>query len=111
MLKTNLFRASPDYAQTKLSVHYNRSVIRGWTVWTARWIYSVSVNALLLTPVVLAAQSTLSNPVQQHIEKAEQALRASDKATAQREYNEILKLDPQNAQAWTGLGILLYGLG
>jgi predicted Zn-dependent protease len=32
-------------------------------------------------------------------------------AGAEREYNEILKLDPQNGQALTGLGILLYGAG
>jgi tetratricopeptide (TPR) repeat protein len=43
--------------------------------------------------------------------KAEQSLRAGDMAGAEREYHQILALDPQNSQAWTGLGILLYGSG
>jgi tetratricopeptide (TPR) repeat protein len=43
--------------------------------------------------------------------RAEQSLRAGDLANAEREYHEMLALDPQNSQAWTGLGVLLYGSG
>ena len=45
------------------------------------------------------------------MQKAEQALHANDLAAAEHEYREILALDAKNTQAWTGLGILLYGAG
>src|ERR1035438_2437076 len=80
---------------------------------SARGSQLISLIALLLLPGILSGQapSANANDLQQHIAKAEQALRASDKSAAEREYNEILKIDPQNSQAWTGLGILLYGSG
>lgn len=60
---------------------------------------------------LLAAQSTASDSLAQHMEKAAQALRSNDMAGAEREYRAILAADPQNGQAWTGLGVLLYGEG
>jgi tetratricopeptide (TPR) repeat protein len=60
---------------------------------------------------LLAAQSNSSDPLTQHMEKAEQALRANDMASAEREYRAILAADAQNSEAWTGLGVLLYGSG
>ena len=58
----------------------------------------------------MRAQDT-STQIQQHTAKAESALRANDLATAETEYRKIIALDPANGQAWTGLGILLYGEG
>lgn len=52
-----------------------------------------------------------SGQIQQHREKVESALRAHDLATAETEYRTIIALDPSNDQAWTGLGVLLYGEG
>jgi predicted Zn-dependent protease len=49
--------------------------------------------------------------MQEHREKAEQALRAHDLAGAEREYREMLTIDPRSSSAWTGLGVLLYGSG
>lgn len=60
---------------------------------------------------LLAAQSDPSSPLAQHEQKAAQALRANDMAGAEREYRQILALDAQNGEAWTGLGVLLYGEG
>ena len=82
----------------------------------SRWTRSrqvIAITALLITPCILPGQASPPNTteLQQHISKAVQALRLSDKSAAEREYNEILKIDPQNTQAWTGLGILLYGAG
>jgi cytochrome c-type biogenesis protein CcmH/NrfG len=59
----------------------------------------------------LAAQSNSPDSISQHTQKVEQALRASDRAGAEREYRQIVALDPENGQAWTGLGVLLYGEG
>jgi predicted Zn-dependent protease len=75
-----------------------RSVLLGFTV-------------LLSASCSLSGQSSSDNSLQQHMAKAEQSLRAGDMAGAEREYHQILALDPQNSQAWTGLGILLYGSG
>jgi predicted Zn-dependent protease len=79
-----------------------------------RWVrrnLAIGLTALLTASCQLPAQSAAANLLQQHMEKAEQALRASDLAGAEREYREILALDPANSQAWTGLGVLLYGSG
>jgi predicted Zn-dependent protease len=87
----------------------------GWDM-SSRWTRGsrvISAIALLMIPCILPGQAPPAHAIelQQHISKAEQALRLSDKSAAEREYNEILKIDPQNSQAWTGLGILLYGSG
>jgi tetratricopeptide (TPR) repeat protein len=60
---------------------------------------------------VLRAQSYSAELPKLHVQKAEQALRVNDLVGAEREYRAILALDPQSAQAWTGLGVLLYGSG
>lgn len=64
-----------------------------------------------MTACALAAQENSSDPLAQHREKAAEALRANDMAGAEREYRAILSIDPQNSQAWTGLGVLFYGTG
>jgi len=43
--------------------------------------------------------------------KAEQALRAQDMPEAMKQYRAMLAADPKNSEAWTGLGVLLYGSG
>jgi tetratricopeptide (TPR) repeat protein len=70
----------------------------------------VIVSALLTGSCILLAQSAPVGLLQ-HTQKAEQSLRAGDLAGAEREYRAILALDQQNVQAWTGLGVLLYGSG
>ena len=80
------------------------------TRWARRNLV-VSLAVVLVASCILPGQTSPANSLQQHIGKAEKALRSGDMAGAEREYNEILKLDPQNSQALTGLGILLYGAG
>jgi len=70
-----------------------------------------SVVALLAASSILLGQSAPVDLLQQHTAKAEQALRSGDLAGAEHEYRAILAIDPQNVQAWTGLGVLLYGSG
>jgi tetratricopeptide (TPR) repeat protein len=43
--------------------------------------------------------------------RAEEALRAQDVPTALAEYRAMIAANPQNSQAWTALGVLLYGSG
>jgi predicted Zn-dependent protease len=79
----------------------------GW----ARRSLVVSIAALFIASCMLLGQSNTASLLQLHMGKAEQALRASDLTGAEREYREILAIDPQNSQALTGLGVLLYGSG
>jgi tetratricopeptide (TPR) repeat protein len=80
------------------------------SIWVRRTAV-VSLTALLRASCALLGQTTPANVIQQHRERAEQALRASDLTQAEHEYREILALDPKNSEAWTGLGVLLYGTG
>ena len=52
-----------------------------------------------------------SEPSQTAAARVEQALRNQDHAGAMREYRAMIAADPKNSQAWTGLGVLLYGSG
>jgi tetratricopeptide (TPR) repeat protein len=49
--------------------------------------------------------------IQQHVEAAKRALGQNDLARAEQEYRVILRLDPNNADVSTALGVLLYGSG
>jgi len=69
----------------------------------------IALLSVLLRTVIFAQDIPAS--LASHKEKAEQALRLNDRATAEREFRQILALDPQNAEALTGLGVLLYGEG
>ncbi len=62
--------------------------------------------------LVAQTQATTSTPsVQQQTARVEQALRAQDVDGAMREYRAMVAADPNNSQAWTGMGVLLYGSG
>lgn len=43
--------------------------------------------------------------------RAEQALRAQDLPETMKQYHARVAADPENSEAWTGLGVLLYGSG
>lgn len=49
--------------------------------------------------------------IQQSVAAAQRALSQNDLARAEEEYRAILRLDPNNADAYTALGVLLYGSG
>ena len=77
----------------------------GW----ARSTPAFGSGLALIFCCMLSAQSV--TPLQQHTLKAEEDLRVHDLAGAEHEYRAILALDPVNSEAWTGLGVLLYGSG
>ena len=67
----------------------------------------------VLSPVLSAdaQQSSTASVLQDQTTKVEQSMRAQDNAGAIKEYRAMVAADPQNSQAWTGLGVLLYGSG
>ncbi len=79
----------------------------GWDM-PSRWTrssHAIIAIALLMIPCILPGQAPSANAkqLQQHIAKAEQALRISDKSAAEHEYNEILKSIhkiARHGQAW-----------
>ncbi len=72
-------------------------------------VTSVLLVALLAGPHALRGQDTAQ--IQEHTANAERALLADDLVGAEREYRALLASNPENSEAWTGLGVLLYGSG
>ena len=70
----------------------------------------VVVALLVSTGGIGQAQQT-PGEISTHLERAKNALGTHDLEDASREYAEILKLDPRNVEAYTGLGVSLYGMG
>ncbi len=79
----------------------------GW----ARSIPAFGSGLLLTVCCMVWAQSAPGSPAEQHAQKAEQDLLAHNLTGAEQEYRQILAFDPLNPDAWTGLGVLLYGSG
>jgi predicted Zn-dependent protease len=80
-------------------------------MYEARRKIAAGLISLLTATSLLYGQSSSVGLLQQHREKAEQDLRAHDLAGAEHEYRAMLAIDARNSQAWTGLGVLLYGSG
>ena len=72
-------------------------------------VTSVLLVALLAGPHALRGQDTAQ--IQEHTANAERALLADDLVGDEREYRALLASNPENSEAWTGLGVLLYGSG
>jgi tetratricopeptide (TPR) repeat protein len=70
----------------------------------------VAMGLTWAIPNVLLGQDTAAL-LDQHRERAEQALRADDRPTAEREFRAMLALAPHDSKTLTGLGVLLYGEG
>jgi predicted Zn-dependent protease len=78
-----------------------------------RWLRLMVIASVVvgLSPDSLLCSQNSSVDVAQHKERAEQALHANDRATAEKEFRAMLSIDPKDSEAWTGLGVLLYGSG
>src|SRR5438874_11552824 len=70
------------------------------------WVTCSSL--LLMTSARLGAQTRSSREIEQHYQKAQEALRAKQDAIAIREFREILRLDPRNASAYANLGVIAF---
>src|SRR5262245_40390237 len=75
---------------------------------------SVLAKAVVLIWLGYAASPLAQNrvlTVEQHYQRVRDALAKHDLQRASQEYEEILKLDPQNVEILTAQGMTLYGLG
>jgi predicted Zn-dependent protease len=66
---------------------------------------------IILYPAVsisIAAQTSSRAEIEQHYQRAQQALAAKQGAIAAQEFREILRLDPGNASAHANLGVIAY---
>lgn len=68
----------------------------------------VATLTLSLLALRLAAQTPNRQEVQSHFERATQAERAGQNDVAAREFREVLRLDPRNAEAHANLGVIAY---
>jgi tetratricopeptide (TPR) repeat protein len=60
---------------------------------------------------VAAAQNNTLREMQLHYERAQEALKANQPEMAEREFREMLRLDPHNASVYANLGALAYARG
>lgn len=71
----------------------------------------LAIFAFFVIPAVAAESQTSAEQIQQHLQAAQQALRANRPAKAIPEYEAIVKLDPNNLDAQVNLGTLLFFTG
>jgi tetratricopeptide (TPR) repeat protein len=77
-----------------------------------KWqILTVVTMSLIVVSMVQANAQDRTSEIQRDVEAAKRALGENDLAGAEREYRTILRLDPNNADVNTALGVLLYGSG
>jgi tetratricopeptide (TPR) repeat protein len=73
-----------------------------------RWFSGLFLLIYVSTISFGQDRSTL---IREHAERAREALAEHDLPRANREYQEVLKLDPQNAEIHAAQGAVLYGMG
>ena len=66
---------------------------------------------LTMRATLYAQQATPAGVANEPSARAERALRQQDFPAATQAYHDMLTQDPKNSEAWTGLGVLLYGSG
>src|ERR1700674_779806 len=77
-----------------------------------KWqILTVVTMSWIVVSMVQANAQDRTSEIQRDVEAAKRALGENDLAGAEREYRTILRLDPNNADVNTALGVLLYGSG
>lgn len=69
---------------------------------------AICIGLLLISPLLLAAQKTVSPEVKIDLDKAQAALRAKDAVTAQRMFEAVLKMDSSNVEAQVNLGVIAF---
>lgn len=83
------------------------SISCGWD-WSKA---GVLVIALLVSGAMIGQAQGNSAEIQTYLQRARNAITTQDLEGASHEYAEILKLDPRNVEAYTGMGVTLYGMG
>jgi tetratricopeptide (TPR) repeat protein len=76
-----------------------------------KWQTLTVVTMSFVVSMVLANAQDKAAEIQRDVEAAKRALGQNDLAGAEREYRTILRLDPNNSDVYTALGVLLYSSG
>ena len=76
-----------------------------------KWQMLAVVTMSFVVSMVLANAQDKAAEIQRDVEAAKRALGQNDLAGAEREYRTILRLDPNNSDVYTALGVLLYSSG
>jgi tetratricopeptide (TPR) repeat protein len=71
----------------------------------------VVTMSFVVVSMVLANAQDRTAEIQRDVEAAKRALGQNDLLQAEQEYGAILRLDPNNADVYTALGVALYGSG
>jgi len=71
----------------------------------------LALLTLTLLPFVLASQTPPGKVIQEHYQRAQEARKAGQNDVAVKEFQEILRLDPHNAEAHANLGVIAYSQG
>jgi Flp pilus assembly protein TadD len=66
------------------------------------------ITLVLMVSVSLAGQTPNRSEMEQHYNRAQEALAAKQDAVAAQEFREILRLDPSNSSAHANLGLIAY---
>jgi len=69
---------------------------------------SPALLAWALLPIGLPAQPPQGTAIQDHYRRAQEARQAGQNDVAVKEFQEILRLDPKNAEAHANLGVIAY---
>ncbi|HLI35391.1 MAG TPA: tetratricopeptide repeat protein [Terriglobia bacterium] len=77
----------------------------------SRMVLALGCIFFLVLCGVAAAQSNTLREMQLHYERAQEALKANQPEMAEREFREMLRLDPHNASVYANLGALAYARG
>lgn len=83
------------------------SISCGWD-WST---VGVLMIALVVSGAMIGQAQDNSAEIQIYLQRARNAITTQNLEGASHEYAEILKLDPRNVEAYTGLGVTLYGMG
>jgi Flp pilus assembly protein TadD len=76
-----------------------------------KWQTLTVVTMSFVVSIVLANAQDKAAEIQGDVEAAKRALGQNDLAGAEREYRTILRLDPNNSDVYTALGVMLAAPG
>src|SRR5437879_5424537 len=73
---------------------------------STKWLVGSIIGLIAVSG--LSAQTSNRTEIEQHYKKALAALHSNQNAVAEKEFREILRLDPTNASAHANLGVIAY---
>ena len=72
------------------------------------FVWHICLAWCLVISIRLSAQTGHAPEIQQHYQRGQEALESRQDVVAEREFREILRLDPKNASAHANLGVIAF---